>query len=286
LKNVQRGLGLITAVECFGARTAIWTALWIAIWTAASTHSIAQTSDARQIAAASPPSSASDTACLDAALPDAPEPMPPAQTGSSSPVQARVYQPRVPRKYALMIEPGQKAQHLSVPDKFVYSLLDASRPITLVPALYSASYEQITGADPKYGSDGGAFAAHFGAAMAHSVSTRVFADGLFASAFHQDPRYYRVAKGSIMYRSLHSALEVLIRRGDDGAEQFNYSGILGRGASAGLVLAYYPPKSQRTGVVFSTWAVSIGSDAIGNVMLEFLPDLARKFPILNKFRVE
>ena len=185
-----------------------------------------------------------------------------------------------------MIEPGQTAQPLSGAEKVILSLRENSRPITLLPALYSAGYEQLAGSDPKYGSDSGAGAAKFGAAMLRSGSTRVFDVGVFAAAFHQDPRYYRVGYGSIVDRGLHSAEQAVVRRGDNGSNQVNFSGIAGRAAAAVLTLAYYPPASQTTKVVLSTFGTSIASDAGGNLVLEFLPDLARRFPILKKIQIE
>ena len=141
--------------------------------------------------------------------------------------------------------------------KMILSLRENVRPITLIPGLYSAGYEQLRGTDPKYGSDSGAGAAKFGAAMARSASVRFFSDGVFAPVFHQDPRYYRMAHGSIWRRGVYAAERALVRRGDDGSNQFNSSGVAGRAAAAVLTLAYYPPVSRTTGVVFSTFGVSI-----------------------------
>jgi hypothetical protein len=226
----------------------------------------------------------------ESALPDAPQPEGQTQSGPLSASQSLTAQqnaqPGVPRKYAQMIEPGQTGQPLSAPDKFIFSLLEASRAITILPSLYSAGYAQITGTDPKYGNDSGAFAAKFGAAMAHSASSRIFANGVLAPAFHQDPRYYRVAHGSFMRRTLGAAKQAVVRRADSGEEEFNYSGILGRGASAALVLSYYPKKSQTTRVVMITWGYSMMTDAGGNWVLEFLPDIERKLPFLKVFHVE
>jgi hypothetical protein len=266
LKNAQRSLGALGLV--------IFMLSWV--------QAPAQTTNATQIATVSEASTS-----VESSLPD--EPQPQQQQPAEPPAQASTQPPPgpiVPRTYALMIEPWQKPQKLTVKEKFVFSFIAASRPVALFPALYSASYEQLTDDDPKYGSDSGAFAARFGAAMAHSVSTRIFADGFLASAFHQDPRYYRVANGTIMHRSLHSAMQAIIRRSDNGTDEANYSGLIGRGASAALVLAYYPPASQTARVVMSTWGISIASDAGGDLVLEFLPDLARKFPILRHFKVE
>jgi hypothetical protein len=171
-------------------------------------------------------------------------------------------------------------------EKLIFSFTEVARPITLLPGLYSASYEQIFDTDPKYGNDLGAYGEKLGAAMIRSASVRVFSDGVFAAAFHQDPRYYRIARGGVFHRSVLSAEQALVRRSDDGDPQFNYSGITGRAVSAALVVAYYPQPSITARVVGITFATSIASDAGGNLVLEFLPSIVRKFPIMKKLRIE
>jgi hypothetical protein len=190
------------------------------------------------------------------------------------------------RKYAPMIEPGRQAQELSAPEKIVFSFTLVARPITVLPALYSAGYEQLFLTDPKYGHDAGAFGEKFGAAMLRDASVRVFSNGIFAAAFHQDPRYYRIAHGSIVHRGLLSARQAIIRRGDDGSDQFNYSGIVGRAAAAALTTTYYPEPSVTGKVVGLTFLTSIATDAGGNLVVEFLPSVIRRFPIVEKLRLE
>jgi hypothetical protein len=185
-----------------------------------------------------------------------------------------------------VIEPGQTAQQFNAPEKLVFSLTEVARPVTLLPSLYSATYEQIFNSDPKYGHDAGAFGEKFGASMLRSASVRVFSDGILAGAFHQDPRYYRVAHGSFIRRSLLSASQAVVRRGDDGANQFNYSGITGRAVAAALVVTYYPEPSVTARVVSLTFLTSIATDAGGNLVLEFLPNVIRRFPVMQKLRLE
>lgn len=185
-----------------------------------------------------------------------------------------------------MIEPGQAAHPFNAPEKLVFSFTEVARPINLLPGLYSASYEQLFNTDPKYGHDSVAFGQKLGAALLRSASVRVFSDGVFAAAFHQDPRYYRIAHGSIIHRGLLSARQALIRRSDDGVDQFNYSGIAGRAAAAALILTYYPEPSHTAVVVGNTFWTSIATDAGGNLLLEFIPSLVHKFPIMKKLRLE
>jgi hypothetical protein len=224
------------------------------------------------------------------ALPDAPEPQsqrqPPARNFASS-TQPTAFSPLPPaRRFAQVIEPGQVAYRFNAPDKLVFSFTEVARPFTLLPALYSASYEQLFNTDPKYGKDSGAFGEKFGASMLRSASVRVFSDGIFAGVMHQDPRYYRIAHGSFIRRTLLSTRQALIRRGDDGEDQFNYSGIAGRAVAAALVVTYYPEPSVTARVVSLTFLTSIATDAGGNLVLEFLPDIIRKVPIMEKLRIE
>lgn len=223
---------------------------------------------------------------LASALPDEPQAQQPAQSFTPGARQMAVAPLPPQRKYAQTIEPGRQAQDLSGADKMILSFTEVARPVTLLPALYSASYEQLFNTDPKYGHDPGAFGEKFGASMLRSATVRVFSDGLLAAAFHQDPRYYRIGHGNIFHRALLSARQALIRRGDNGNDQFNYSGIGGRAVAAALVVTYYPEPSVTARVVGLTFASSIATDAGGDLVLEFLPNIIRRFPIMQKLRLE
>ena len=217
---------------------------------------------------------------------DAPQPQPPAGQVQPDSKQMTFAAPTPARKYAQVIEPGQTPYRLTGADKLKLSFIEAARPITIIPSLYSAGYEQIFETDPQYGHDAGAFGEKFGASMLRRASIRVFSDGVFATAFHQDPRYYRTAEGSVVHRSLMAMSQAVVRRGDDGDRHFNWSGISGRAAAAALTVTYYPGPSVNAQTVGTTFAYSIASDAGGNLVLEFLPNLIRKFPIMHKLLLE
>jgi hypothetical protein len=219
---------------------------------------------------------------------DAPQPQPQPAGGQ---VQSRAKQmtfasPTPARKYAQVIEPWQTAHSFDGTDKLFFSFREVARPITILPSLYSAGYEHLFEEDPKYGHDAGAFGEQFGASMLRRASMRVFSDGIFAAAFHQDPRYYRVATGSTFHRSLVSVSQAFVRRSDDGDKQFNWSGFAGRAASAALTTTYYPASSVTAKAVGTTFGYSIATDAGGDLLLEFLPNVIRKFPIMQKLRLE
>ena len=182
------------------------------------------------------------------------------------------------RRYAQMIEPGQAAHPSTAPKNWCFPSPRLPGPSPCFPALYSASYEQLFETDPQYGHDGGAFGEKFGAAMLRSASVRVFSDGIFAAAFHQDPRYYRIAHGSIIRRGLLSARQALVRRGDDGDNQINYSGIAGRAAAAALVMTYYPGPSVTARVVASTFYTRSLPTRVATCSWNLFPAWCTSFP--------
>jgi hypothetical protein len=186
-------------------------------------------------------------------------------------------------KYAQVIEPEETAQQFTSTGKMMFSFTEVARPITLLPALYSASYEQLFNIDPKYGHDTGAFGEKLGASMLRSASVRVFSDGILASAFHQDPRYYRVGEGSVVHRGLRSAMQALVRRGDDGAspnQLLRDRGARRRGCTHGYLLS---EPSVTAAVVASTFLISIATDAGGDLLLEFIPSVVHRFRSCGNF---
>jgi hypothetical protein len=72
----------------------------------------------------------------------------------------------------------------------------------------------------------------------------------------------------------------------DVANQINFSGIGGRAAAAALTVSYYPQNSISATEAASTFLVSIATDAAGNVVLEFIPSVIRRFPIMQVLRIE
>jgi hypothetical protein len=81
-------------------------------------------------------------------------------------------------------------------------------------------------------------------------------------------------------------MQALVRRGDDGANQVNFSGIGGRAVAAALTVTYYPGPSITAPVVASTFLISIASDAGGDLLLEFIPSVIHRFPIMRELRIE
>lgn len=149
---------------------------------------------------------------------------------------------------------------------FQHRTLDASLPIE---ALMLASASQATGYNPKYGEGPGAFAERFGSYAGSIASSSFFGDAVLPSLLHQDPRYFRKGRGSVLSRVLYAVEQEAITHSDSGRLTFNSSGLLGFGMSTALSNAWYPRSSVTFSSTMQRYAVRLGFSAALNIIREF-----------------
>jgi hypothetical protein len=180
-------------------------------------------------------------------------------------------------KWDVIVNGGQQAEPLSRTDTLLYAAHEQVIPTVLIPALLSAGWGQLVDANPHVGTDSGGFGERIGYAMIRQASDRLTGDGLFAAAFHQDPRFYRETNGPIVHRGLRAVRQTFMRRNGngDGEERVNASGILGHALGNYLAMAYYPDDSSSAGVATSGFVTSIAGDMGSKLIQEFGPDLLR-----------
>ena len=215
----------------------------------------------------------------DALLPDAPRPVllaPPAPSQTNTQGAATGQEP------AFKIGPWRdpKSLNLSMPvvpltvgDKLKLSFQEQLTPFALASTVFAASWEQLVNSNPKYGSNSTAFAERVSAAALRQTSQAVLSDGVFASAFHQDPRYYRLAGGALGKRILYAASRTFRSRTDSGQPVVNYALLFGHATAQALTLAYYPDLSQNGRVAVTGFAWSLVGSMLGNQYHEFWPDV-------------
>jgi hypothetical protein len=161
-------------------------------------------------------------------------------------------------------------------DKVKYAGVEELSPFTIFDAAWSAGYEQLRNGTPHYGSDEGAWGERFGAAAFRQGTYRLFGDGVFPALLHEDPRYYRVAQGSLLSRGARSALQVLVSHRDDGSVGVNYSLLAGEAVANSLPLTFYPSRDVHASTVISGFSFSLLDDAALRLFREFVPDALRK----------
>ena len=143
---------------------------------------------------------------------------------------------------------------------------DVSLP---VEALMFAGGSQATAYSPHYGDGPLAFAERFGSYSGSIASSAFFNDALLPSLLHQDPRYFRKGRGSVISRVFYAIESEAVTRSDSGNRTFNTSGMLGFGMSTALSNAWYPRNSITFGSNLQRYAVKLAISASVNMIREF-----------------
>ena len=164
---------------------------------------------------------------------------------------------------------------LTTAQKWEYFEKETVTPFTLGAGAFNGAISQVTRSTPLYGRGWSAYPKRFGASVGDIVSQNFFGDFVLASAFHEDPRYFRMGPSHKLWPRIgHAIGHAMITRTDSGNKTFNWSNVLGTGMSAGLSNAYYPPASQTALAAGSNWGTSLAGSGLVNLMPEFWPDVS------------
>jgi hypothetical protein len=111
------------------------------------------------------------------------------------------------------------------------------------------------------------YAAAYATVWTHAMLTQV----MLPSVFRQDPRYFYKGTGSVGSRMGYALSRTVIRRGDDGRSQPNYSGILGSFAAGGISNLYYPEEDRKgMRLTVENAAISLAAEAVRHLAQEFV----------------
>ena len=117
----------------------------------------------------------------------------------------------------------------------------------------------------------------FGATLADTESRRFIQGFALSAILHQDPRYFPSHKRSLISRAWYATTRVVVTRSDRGDSTFNSSEFLGALFTSSLQNAYYPRDARNFGDTMNRFEESLSSDAMGNLLREFMPDIKRFF---------
>jgi hypothetical protein len=149
--------------------------------------------------------------------------------------------------------------------------------LTLGGGTFNAVFSQVTHTDPKYGGDAGAFAERFGASIADITTQNFFGDFVVASAFHEDPRYFRMGPGHPFWTRVgYSISRAVVIRNDSGGNTFNFDNVAGSAMSSGFSNLYYPPASRSGKATLMNWGIDVADNGFVNLAPEFWPDFRDK----------
>ena len=149
-----------------------------------------------------------------------------------------------------------KLPPMSAKDKFILAGKSSLDYSSLIVVSVQAGFAMNSDSYPEFHQGVKGYARYYWHTLADTADENFFVTGVGPIIFHQDPRYYTLGHGSFRKRSWYAVTRVLVTRKDDGNETFNFSEIIGSGASSGLSTLYYPKEYQTWTKVGQKWLTS------------------------------
>ena len=166
-------------------------------------------------------------------------------------------------------------RHLTIRQKFWIASKDTLDYPSYGLAGFFAGISQLDNSNPSFGQGMQGYAKRYAAGVADQDLGNFMTEAIIPSLLHEDPRYFRKARGSFKSRLGYAATRVLITRTDAGGSRFNFSEFSGNGTVAALGNLYYPDDKGFSPTIQRMFT-QIGTDAISGILKEFWPDIKRK----------
>lgn len=116
----------------------------------------------------------------------------------------------------------------------------------------------------------------FGSLELDATVSSFIGDFALTSLLHQDPRYFRLGKGSFERRLWYAVSRVFVTYNDSGRTVFYSAAITGTVAAAAISNLYYPSQDVGVGHTMSRIALDLGNTALYDAAAEFWPDIDQK----------
>jgi hypothetical protein len=257
--------------------------VWLSLATAAASAQAPVHSDPNSIPDAPQPTATIESSSAPTAL-DSPQQMSSSgqpQTQSTRQVQASDRAPQTKRILGIIpnfrsVSTDEKLPPQSVKEKFMDATNDSfDYSSVFVPALL-AGYSLGTNADPEFGHGAVGYGRYFWHAAVDQTSENYMVEFIMPVITREDTRYYTLGRGGFFKRTGYALSRAVITRTDAGNESFNFSEVIGAGASSGISSLYYPSRERSLGNTGTEWGLDIAIDAASFVAKEFWPDINRK----------
>jgi hypothetical protein len=179
--------------------------------------------------------------------------------------------------YRTVENPNLPPAPLSTKGKFKLALEDSFDPYAYVIAGAFAGYAQLKDDPKSWGVKGWApFAKRYAASFADQTSENFMTESVVPWLLKEDPRYFRLGTGGFFKRTGYAVSRIWVTRTDSGGRTFNFSEIVGAGASAGISNIYYPQENWTLSANMSRWGIMVGEDTFFNLLKEYWPDIRLK----------
>jgi hypothetical protein len=164
----------------------------------------------------------------------------------------------------------------SVKDKFMAATDDSFDYSSIFLPAVIAGYSMAEDSYPEFHQGAAGYARYFWHAAVDQTSENYMVEFIVPSITREDTRYYTLGHGGFLKRTGYALSRAVITRNDAGQETFNFSEVVGAGASSGLSSLYYPSRERSLANTGQEWGLDVGIDAASFVVREFWPDVNRR----------
>jgi hypothetical protein len=162
------------------------------------------------------------------------------------------------------------AAPLNTRQKFELTWKARLDPVQFATVAVVAGVQQVRKDFPEFGEGLEGYAKRYAAAYATGTTQVLLTNVAFPALFRQDPRYFYNGTGSVPSRIGYALATTVIRKGDNGHWQPNFSGILGSLTSGWLSNYYYPDDRRALNLALQNTAIGLISNGISRLAQEFL----------------
>lgn len=181
---------------------------------------------------------------------------------------------RPARKYHRVVHPYEQAGPLTGFDKVKLSVASRITYGEAFGTVWSAGWSQWRNSRPHTGTDTEAFEYRLRDLAIKQTTQSFFAYGVYAAAFHEDPRYYIMGPTvKPVHRAIWSAERTVLTQKDDGTPSINWAKLAGIATSTALTTAYYPKVDHGFGNEPQAFAMSLATSVLNDELHEFGGDV-------------
>jgi len=141
---------------------------------------------------------------------------------------------------------------------------------TFIGVSVGAGIQQANNSFSGYGQGAEGYGKRWGALFASGRTSDFLDHYVYASLFHQDPRYFYQGTGTTKSRLYHALSNAFVARSDSGKTMPNYSYLLGDLTAGAISNAYYPSSDRGAGLVFTNAGLGLAGRMVQGLAQEFI----------------
>ena len=179
---------------------------------------------------------------------------------------------------AFKVDYAKEFEPLTPKEKFQEWAQSSYDPMGLTVGAFEAGTLEYSSTDGfcGYGMGMAGYGKCFGSLELDATDSSFIGDFVLPVVLHQDPRYFRLGKGSFGKRVWYAVSRVFVTYNDSGRTVFYSSALSGTVIAAGLSNFYYPSQDVGMSHTMSRIAIDLGNTALYNLAAEFWPDIDHK----------